>query len=171
MTTARAWQQAFARQAEVDFLAWQQLQPASKLPQCQSLHFLQMASEKLVKAYLCEAGSKPADLQASHAYTAKNLHLVIRQQISLTSASRPKGLELFLRHCKHLAREIELLHPQVTDGGKRPDNCEYPWEDAKHRLHVPADWHFQVADLLFMRAGRGFLRLMRDAIRRLVRSA
>jgi hypothetical protein len=52
------------------------------------------------------------------------------------------------QHSKHLAREIELLSPAVTDDGQRPDNCEYPWEDAGAQLHVPLDWTFAPSGLL-----------------------
>lgn len=33
-----------------------------------------------------------------------------------------------MKQVRNLSREIELLAPTV-DSLRRPDNCEYPWED------------------------------------------
>ncbi len=45
---------------------------------------------------------------------------------------------------RKLAREIELLAPTVRDDGRRPDNCEYPWEDDEGQLRTPAEWPFGI---------------------------
>jgi hypothetical protein len=70
------WVQAFARQAKSDLNAREVLLLESTLPACHSLHFLQMACEKLCKASLIKAGADPEDLQASHAYIAKHLPII-----------------------------------------------------------------------------------------------
>jgi len=67
-----------------------------------------------------------------------------------------------------LASEIEVLAPAVTRNGQRPDNCEYPWEDAGAVLHVPLDWTFTPSELLVQHAGRSALKLIVGAIDRLV---
>jgi hypothetical protein len=72
-----------------------------------------------------------------------------------------------MKFAKRLAREIELLSPAVDNGGRRPDNCEYPWEDAKKKLWIPAEYHFSVGQLLFERHGRTTLKLIRAAVLRL----
>jgi len=59
-----------------------------------------------------------------------------------------------------------MLAPAVKRGGQRPDNCEYPWEDAGGELHVPLDWSFAPANLLVAPAGRTFLKLVRESIDR-----
>jgi hypothetical protein len=69
-------------------------------------------------------------------------------------------------HCKRLAREIELLSPAVNDGGKRKDNCEYPW-DYGGKINVPAEWPFANLDLLTALAGRSILKRIREAIERM----
>lgn len=166
MATPDDWGIGYARQARADFDAWDQLQ-GSKLPECQKLHFLQMACEKLAKAHLCKAGSSPQDLQASHAYIAKNLPLILREQLVMEKAG-PGVVRSVFHFTRRLAREIELLAPTVNDGGKRPDNCEYPWEDAKGKLWIPSDYKFFTSQLLFEPHGRTVLKLIRAAVLRLL---
>ena len=98
-----------------------------------------MACEKLAKAHLCRAGSDPDSLLSSHAYITKVLPRVVLNQLSL---SNPGNSEWVRVHSAHLAREIELLAPAVKRGGRRPDNCEYPWEEPDGRVRCPIDWVF-----------------------------
>jgi hypothetical protein len=168
MSTADEWANGYARQAWADFETWERLQDIDAVPECHKLLFLQMACEKLTKAHLCKAGSDPTKLQSSRAYIAKNLPIVIRQQISLT---KPRNASWVLAHSEHLAREIEMLAPAVKRGGQRPDNCEYPWEDDGGLLHVPLDWEFTPSNLLLAPAGRTFLKLVREAISRFLERA
>ena len=141
------WGAAYAKQALADIKVWDELQGNTGIPSCQKLHFLQMACEKLCKAHLCkQPGADPKTYQSSHAYTAKNLGIIIRQQISL-APKPPKNAKFLLAHCNHLAREIELLHPSVEAGGNRPDNCEYPWEQGG-KVYVPAEWSFSALNLV-----------------------
>jgi hypothetical protein len=169
VSTPAAWGRAYARQAKFDFDAWNALQGNPDLPECQKLHFLQMACEKLVKAHLCLAGSNPHDLRTSHAYIAKNLPIIIREQFLLENAALQKVFRKMEKVARLLAREIELLHPAVEAGGKRPDNCEYPWENGKKKLHVPGDWKFFTEQLLTQPFGRMVLKLVGLAIARLAR--
>lgn len=165
MSTPAEWMKAYGRQAAADFDTWSALQHNDDVPECHKLLFLQMACEKLTKAHLCSAGTDPKNLQASHAYTAKSLPIIIRQQIAF-SGSNPKNASRIGQHSKHLAQEIELLAPAVKRGDQRPDNREYPWEDAGGTLHVPLDWTFSPSKLLTAPAGRTFLKLIREAIAR-----
>jgi hypothetical protein len=71
---------------------------------------------------------------------------------------------------EHLAREIELLAPAVKRGGKRPDNCEYPWQDAAGNVWVPAEHRFPTLDLVTPQ-GILFLKLIETAIDDLRRPA
>jgi hypothetical protein len=165
MATPDEWGRAFARQGRADFDAWNVLQ-GSELPECQKLHLLQMACEKLAKAHLCKAGSRPGDIQTSHAYIAKNLPLILREQLELERYA-PGVIRGIVQFVRRLAREIELLSPSVDDGGKRPDNCEYPWEDGHGKLWIPAEYHFFTNQLLLERHGRNVLKLIAAAIQRL----
>ena len=164
MSRSAEWAAAFARQAGADLATWEKLQPVADVPECHKLQLLQMACEKLAKAHLCKAGSDPGVLQSSHAYISKNLPIIIRQQIEV---SNRRDAAWVVQLAGHLAREIEMLAPAVWRGGRRPDNCEYPWEDEGGVLHSPLDWTFTPSTLLTTAAGRTFMKLIRDAINRL----
>lgn len=167
MATTIECSRGYARQALADLDRYESLAFAGTVPVCHRLQFLQMACEKLVKAYLCRQGTDPAALQGSHAYVAGTLPIVLRLQATLVNF-RGRHARWVLQHAAHLAREIEVLAPAVKRGGGRPDNCEYPWEDDTSQLHVPLDWTFYPAQLLAARAGRAFLKLVRGANERLL---
>jgi hypothetical protein len=76
MSTSAEGASAFARQAAADLATWSHLSLSTGTPECHRLLFLQMACEKVTKAHLCRAGSKPEALQASHAYVALNLPII-----------------------------------------------------------------------------------------------
>jgi hypothetical protein len=167
MATPEEWTVGYARQAGADFATFLHLlEEGDKIPWCHKLQFLQMACEKLVKAHLIDGGADPVMLQSSHTRIAGTLPVVIRQQLMISQVGTHNA-QWNIRHARLLAEEIELLAPAVKRGGVRPDNCEYPWEDAAGNLRVPLDWKFKSSDLLLARAARTFLKLVQDAIKRL----
>jgi hypothetical protein len=168
MSTPADWVRGYARQADADFRAWELYEkcPEAVASDCHKLLFLQMACEKLCKAYLIQNNTPPVDLQTSHAYVAGPLPIIIRQQILLMRKSL-KGMMGLVTQVRHLANEIELLNPAVRRDGQRPDNCEFPWEDASGTLHSPLDWDFHPSRLLTAPAGRTFVKLLREAINRI----
>lgn len=167
MATRAEWAAGYARQAGADLRLFERLWPDTTADVCHKLLLLQVACEKQVKAYLCGSGSDPAVLQTSHAYTAVNLPDIVLEAAANLNY-RGGRLRQAVQSAKRLGGEIELLTPSVTRAGRRPDNCEYPWEDAGGTLHVPLDWSFAVARLLAQPAGRTFLALVRAAIDELV---
>jgi len=167
--TADQWTRAFARQARADLDTYDACCRTPAIAECHALHMLQMACEKAAKAHLCDTGADPIQVQASHAYTAKVLPLVIRDQIERLGPADAKRLRWVSRSVRPLAREIELLSPSVDDGGKRPANCEYPWVDAAGSLHVPAVEPFPNLAALDTHMGTVFLKLLRAAIDRMAR--
>lgn len=126
-----------------------------------------MACEKLCKAYLIQGGTPPGSLQTSHGYVAGPLPAVIGQQILHMKQNR-RGIRGVLASVRHLANEIEVLSPAIDRNGQRPDNCEYPWEDGDGVVHSPLDWSFNPSHLCTAPAGRTFLKLVREAINRLL---
>ena len=163
MTNIREWQRAYAVQAKADFAAFNVLRESPGLPQCLSLHCLQMACEKLCKSFLCSQKVEPRFLQASHAYTAKNLpEMFLRQRKRL--GGRPLyQYSTLLKQIYNLAREIDILAPTV-DSQRRPDNCEYPWEDGAGGIVVPAEHSFPTLSLLSEPAGQDLLKIIPFAI-------
>ncbi|MFO0810859.1 MAG: hypothetical protein U0746_19700 [Gemmataceae bacterium] len=165
MPTATEWSLGYARQADADFRSWERLRRAKGVPECHCLLFLQMACEKLTKAHLCRAGTPPALLQTSHAYTAKNLPVIVRQQVGFSALSR-RSAGWVNAKVKPLAREIELLAPAVsaaatgpttasTRGPTRPASCGCRWTGRSCRRNCSP-----------RAGGRVFLKLIRDAIDR-----
>ncbi|MFO0949178.1 MAG: hypothetical protein U1D30_25250 [Planctomycetota bacterium] len=164
MATNAEWRQAYARQAKADFNTFQRIQfldPA--IPECHRLQFLQMACEKLVKAHLFGGKTAPNNLQMSHAVIAKHLPVVLRERAT-TVNYKGKAARAALDYSKKLSHELEMLAPAVKRGGKRPDNCEYPWEDDQSEIHAPIDWTFTPTQLLIERHGRTVLRLIAESI-------
>src|SRR4051794_10294354 len=153
MSEPADWALAFARQGDADFRAWElyERHPEAVAAECHKLLFLQMACEKLRKAYLIRAGAQPGDLQGSHGYTAKHLPSVIRQEL-IESGQDLGRMQGVLTLARQLAGEIELLNPAVRRGGVRQDNCEYPWEAGDHVIS-PLDWTFQPLRLVAVRGG------------------
>lgn len=162
------WALAYARQAPADLRAWElyEQHPEAVAAECHKLLFLQMACEKLCKAYLIRAGTPPEDLQASHGYIAKPLPVVIRQFI-LDSGRDPNRMRGLLSLVRRLAGEIEVLNPAVRRDGHRPDNCEYPWQ-AGEDVVSPLDWTFHPLRLVAVPGGRTFIKLLKGAISRII---
>ncbi len=72
MSEPADWALAYARQADADLRAWElsEQHPDAVAAECHRLLFLQMACEKLCKAYLIQGGAVPGHLQTSHGYIA-----------------------------------------------------------------------------------------------------
>jgi len=146
------WSEAFAEQARSDLTAYDLL-ATSRLPSCHRLHYLQMWLEKLCKAHLWMEGGND-ELRSRHNVIAKVLpRLIARHWRHLGFAQKPDTTEI-LRLC----REIDLAHPQVDDGNRRPDNVEYPWAGSSGGVEVPAKWKFRLATDLYSKTGRKLLK-------------
>jgi hypothetical protein len=140
------------------------------IPPCQQLHFLQMACEKICKAFLCWRGSDPQMLQSSHAYIATTLPQIVRQQLSRQPRQVQANSAWITSAIQKLSRQIELLAPSVDSGGRVPANCEYPWEDSRTGVHVPAEHNFAI-DLLYAKAGRILIKAIWASIDELIGGA
>jgi hypothetical protein len=138
----------------------------AEVPACQHLHFLQMACEKISKAHRCLGGTDPEALMHSHGFAAKVLPQIARELMrrAAFAAGVPVARSQVVPMVQQLAREVDLLTPAVDDDGRRPDNCEYPWEDSGGTLHVPAEHKFESLDALHRhRAGATFLKIVATA--------
>ena len=164
MSIAEARVQGYARQADADLRAYElySRHPDALASECHKLLFLQMACEKVVKAYLVLGGTDPQTLQGSHAYIAKPLPGILRQQMTREGRDSRKLEGVFLKF-KQIAGEVELLNPAVDRGGRRPANCEYPWERGD-RVMSPLDYQFEVSRILLRPAGVTFRKQLRQAI-------
>lgn len=156
MSSSDSWKRAFAKQAVTDFEARDCLLRFKDLPACHQLHYLQMAFEKVAKAYLIGAGSDPESLQQSHAYIAKNVPIIVRDSLTKTPGAKSPWV---IEAVRDLARRIELLAPAVDAGGRVPANCEYPWEAPNGSIVAPAEHNFSL-NLLGERAANTMIKIM-----------
>jgi hypothetical protein len=124
-----------------------------------------MACEKVCKAHLVKAGAPLADVTSKHGYVGKTLPLLIRMELS-AGGKKSKQINSIMRSVRQLSPEIGRLSPSVDDDGKRPDNCEYPWEDHGGGLHSPLDWSFAPSNLLLKPSGVTFVKALLAAIER-----
>jgi hypothetical protein len=163
MKSQDQWRIAYAKQALADLLARERLLTHRDVPQCQQLHFLQMACEKMCKAYLCGHGADPNTLR-SHAYVQKVLPKVVSNRLALEK--RKAAQDSVIEPIRALARQIELLAPAVDNAGSHPANCEYPWTGPGGRIMVPAEHNFGM-DLLYAKVGKNLLKQLYVAGREL----
>jgi len=112
------------------------------LPKCEHLHLLQMACEKLGKAYRCRGGTPPSALRTSHAYVAKVLPQIVAEYAAWATKRPPVHRSRWMSSVRQLAGEIEVLAPSVEREGSREDNCEYPWRNGTGAVHAPCDEAF-----------------------------
>ncbi|HWZ42888.1 MAG TPA: hypothetical protein VNW97_05400 [Candidatus Saccharimonadales bacterium] len=147
-----SWSEAFAAQARSDLDAYDFL-TASTLPSSHRLHYLQMWLEKLCKAYLWMPESGADELRTKHNVVAKVLPRLVSEHWRRIGGERRD-----IASIRELCREIDLLHPQVDDNGRRPDNVEYPWAGNSGITEVPARWKFSLASRLHSNPGRLLLK-------------
>jgi hypothetical protein len=155
------WRIAYAIQAKADLRAREFL-AQSDLPECQQLHFLQMACEKICKAHLCGTGTNPEHLQKSHAYISGALPVIARTQFAANGKNNPSDKSWVIGAVRVLAQKIEDLAPAVHHQGTVPANCEYPWLDANGKVIVPVQHKFGI-NLLKDKAGRTLLSILHKA--------
>src|SRR4051794_16849191 len=96
-----------------DLAARERLLLPPALPECQHLHFLQMACEKICKAYQCGQGIDPAQLRRSHAHIALTLPLIAREHLARAAGQVRRDRSWMVHAIRELARRIELLSPAV----------------------------------------------------------
>jgi len=145
------WRDGYLRQAESDYGIYSELNKR-RAPLCHRLHYLQMASEKLAKSFLCYGSHKPY----------KKTHYALVRFLKSTKR-RPAISRLLGYRNNHLAycayidslldvtERVENLAP--VGGNHDKLNPEYPWKDAFGKIQVPADYpfiEFAVTDLAKM---------------------
>jgi hypothetical protein len=120
---------------------------------CHRVHYLQMATEKLAKAYFWRAG-RP--LKKQHDYFLKFLRAV--------GGRGDVGRAVDVKPSEHweayVERAIKAMAPAVAGDGP---NAEYPWPHAKPEC-APATYEFPLCDELETHRGKKFL----DVLRRLL---
>ena len=154
--------EAYASQSQSDFRVYEKfLQDAEE---CHRLHFLQMACEKIAKAYrLRDTPNFPEEKLYSHVFFSNFiLSLLTSPQIKIRYRSKNAKLQQMVRDGQRLSRQIEKLAPAV-DREQTPANVEYPWIDG-HSVFIPCLYGYTNFSLLTTPGGLEFLRLVKTAI-------
>jgi hypothetical protein len=165
------WAGAYARQSQSDFAMDELLSidmPKTEL--CHRLHYLQMACEKIAKAFrFRDTTASVDDLLTSHVAFSRCIENILRSpDIKRRYKNRPADLRRLLGRASSIAREIEKLAPAV-DRDQSPQNTEYPWEDNGKAI-TPCGYSFPNLQILFtvrsfpLLGGRDFLILVKTII-------
>lgn len=118
--------QAFRLQAASDLDAYESL-VSTTIPVSHRLHYLQMWLEKLCKAHLWLPGVDAVELRTRHQVVGAVLPRLVNEKCRRLHAFNQTPP---MQAIRALCREVDLLHPQIDDGGRRPENVEYPWKQA-----------------------------------------
>ncbi len=161
------WAQAFANQARSDWEIYVVLEAhPTSLPRCHALHHLQMACEKIAKAYrLRDTQCSPSEVMRFHTGVDKFINLWFASPTAAVLYAGRSSQHRYARtECQRIAREIEGLAPAAYRQGT-PANVEYPWADNGAAV-APCAYSFPETRLLVTPAGRHFLKVMKLAIDR-----
>jgi hypothetical protein len=134
-----SWKEAYIKQAKSDFMIYKEFSKTRK-PICQQLHYLQMATEKLAKSYLCSLQNGHPKI--THFALVKFLKICKRQpdiRAKLGFENKHTRFSSYIDSLLPIADMIEQLAPVGTKLD-RP-NPEYPWISNKEVI-PPIDYDF-----------------------------
>lgn len=154
------------KQAHADFSIFSLLR-RSAAHECHLLHYLQMATEKLSKAYLWRSGCTPP---RTHAGFVRFLKAILDRRaadliwISKTLGfARPEDLDHWVGSVQPLAYSLQNIAPAMAGEGPNP---EYPWPHASP-VDCPAEHSFSLwAQLRDTGQGRKLIEFIERAIAR-----
>ncbi len=122
------WRTGLLAQARSDYRMYLRLNGLSEsIDQCHSLHFLQMATEKLAKGLMSNAATPPALTHKAFQRFVQQAYRHESIKISCGFEEDEAGFILYLRGIQAVARSIENLAPS----GIESPNPEYPWEERR----------------------------------------
>ena len=158
---------AYAFQSQSDFRVYRALLQSADLleiEECHRLHYLQMACEKIAKAYRLRdtISFSEEDLYSHVVFSGFIQTLLKAPQIKDRFRANDAKRRHLERYARSFAREIEKLAPAV-DRTQTPANVEYPWVEEQVVL-IPCQFSFASLSKLKDADGREFLKLIEIAI-------
>lgn len=154
------WQQALS-----DHEAFLLMRHAG-IGQCHTLHYLQMVTEKLAKAYFWRSLSAPPKDHAGFVQFLRFLGQIRqndRERVAgLFTFNRFTDFQNWMRAVIPIAYELERIAPALANNGPNP---EYPWPHAQPQF-APATHDFAVWSSLTSSRGRALMRFIQVAVRR-----
>lgn len=163
-------QQLWWRQAQAELSVFRLLR-ANGVAACHCLHYLQMVTEKIAKAYLAGSEAPPRKHNVFVRFLTVISAINAKQNNRLAVNLGYHDAQAFKQAIKYLlplAHQIESLSPSLAGDGP---NTEYPWpHDAP--LETPADHVFPVWTTLRDRdRGRRLLTLIETLVEHFPRYA
>ncbi len=156
-----AQQELFLVQSRAVFRVFTIFRKDKELPHCHALHYLQMATELLGKAY---AWGKGQPKKLTHRSLVKFLKVLSdnsKAQSQLGYDGKNEQWTHMIRKWNGLAARIEDLAPDLA---KDDPNPEYPWPPA-NPTETPARYEFPVwKELVETPYGRAFLQFISDLL-------
>ena len=152
-------------QACSDFEVYQWMGEHPILP-CHRLHYLQMATEKLAKAYFWRSQAPP---QKSHVAFVRFINVLVaeqnakRRQMLVACFGLPNfgSFQKYARSQSTIAYQIQNMAPDLAGNGPNP---EYPWPHP-WPLHAPMSYKYSLWDILQQDTqGRRFLNFIWKAL-------
>ena len=134
------WRTAYFRQAQNDYGVFRELKCRKDVAMCQKLHYLQMATEKLAKAFLSPCSGRPPP----------RVHVALCKFLNM-SKGRPEIRRLlgyendYHAYCSYIDRLLsvaERIEKLAPVGGQERVNPEYPWLDQDGNVVCPASYSF-----------------------------
>lgn len=158
------WSAGYLEQARSDWAAYRVVESSDLLADCHALHYLQMATEKLAKAFLLASGDRLEKVKSNHRAFTRFLQMVARNN-GLQRELRLNGRQLaaHVRQLLPISQGVERLAPALAQDGP---NAEYPWESPKGKVNVPAMTTFKVAAQLKSPNGRILLKIVDIVLRK-----
>jgi hypothetical protein len=134
-----------------------------RYPGARALHYLQMATEKLAKAYrFRDTATSIETLLTRHTGFPEFFNAFLLSPSMRTEYEGRSGqLRKIREDCGHFARAVEQLAPAV-DREQHPANAEYPW-CAGGRIVTPVRYGYPEIPLLKEARGRSFLNFIERA--------
>lgn len=159
------FQSVWYEQVRADHSVLLLLRKAGAAP-CHQLHYLQMVTEKLGKAYLWRTGQSPPKIHAAFVRFLKALDSRSSADVSRIAAllgfSRTGDFENWIRMIAPLAYDLERLAPALA--GDNGPNPEYPWPRLAP-VYAPSAHEFDVwTRLTDTGSGRQLLNIIDKAI-------
>jgi hypothetical protein len=155
------WADAFLVQATSDWEIYAKLKEA-KEPACHVLHYLQMSTEKLGKAYLLLTNAEIEGVQISHQAFTRFLKLIARNsKLQKVLGMTAVQLRAHVRQILPVANAIEKLAPALAGKGV---NAEYPWQSPDGLIVAPIRYKFSLSYALQETNGRNLLKLVETVL-------
>lgn len=149
-------------QVQSDYRAFELLQKHGA-GECHLLHYLQMVTEKLAKAYYWRSGQEP---KLSHKGFVRFFQTLMNRKrddqlriAKILGFASVAGFDAFVFGAGPIVYAIEALAPALSNG----PNPEYPWPPSQP-VFAPATYSFPEARMLETSNGRQLVKVIARAV-------